>query len=267
MAVAADMPVRLLSRRPDVRGAERLIAAQSPQIGVATADLYPSISISTVLGELGFNGTPLPSQNGGLAVVTPTFSWNLLNYGRLVSNVHLQEAKTQELVAAFQGKVLTAAQEVQTSLRAFLRSQEQAEAAAKSAEAAAQAAKIGEKLFGEVKADVNRLFLLESSKLQQQDNLAVAQGNIALNLISVYRALGGGWQTREGAGGCAPAGAHGIAPVAHRLERLVRSDKEGQPASARGTAPVAQRAVLLQPVAVSEEPEIAPRPNFMRMAQ
>jgi outer membrane protein TolC len=92
--------------------------------------------------------------------------------------------------------VLTAAQQVQTALRAFLRSREQAEALARSVKAAVAATKVEEKLFYDIKADVNRLYTLENTQLQQQDNLAVAQGNIALNLINVYRALGGGWEIR-----------------------------------------------------------------------
>ncbi len=209
--VAAGIPADLLARRPDVRSAERQVAAQSPQIGVATADLYPSISIGTTLGDLDLKAGPLPSSNSFLGFVNPAFTWNLLNYGRLANNVHLQEAKTQELIATFQNTVLLAAQEVQSSLRGFLRSQEQADALARSASAATNAATIEEKLFSDVKADVNRLFTLENSKLQEQDNLAVARGNIALSLVNVYRALGGGWQIRHGAGNCCPPGISGVA--------------------------------------------------------
>jgi outer membrane protein TolC len=77
-----------------------------------------------------------------------------------------------------------------------LRSQEQAEHLSKSAVAAQSATRIGEQLFRDVKADVNRLFTLESSQLQVQDQLAVVQGNNALSLIDLYRALGGGWEIR-----------------------------------------------------------------------
>jgi NodT family efflux transporter outer membrane factor (OMF) lipoprotein len=195
-AVAAGIPADLLRRRPDVRAAERLVAAQNPQIGVAQASLYPSIGVSTILGDLDTQLPVLGSNHSFLGFVQPEFSWNLLNFGRLANNVHLQEAKTQELIAAYQNRVLVAAQEVQSSLRAFLRSQEQAEALSGSAADAAAAAKIGEDLFNQVKATVNRLFILENTRLQTQDQLAVAQGNIALDLINVYRALGGGWELR-----------------------------------------------------------------------
>lgn len=134
--------------------------------------------------------------SGGLAFITPQFAWNILNYGRLVNNVHLQDARTQELIATYQNTVLTAAQEVQTALRGFLRSQEQADALARSATAAVAATAIEEKLFSDIKADVNRLFTLANSQLQVQNQLAVAQGNIALHLVNVYRALGGGWELR-----------------------------------------------------------------------
>jgi NodT family efflux transporter outer membrane factor (OMF) lipoprotein len=195
-AVAAGIPADLLRRRPDVRSAERQVAAQNPQIGVATAAMYPSLSIGTALGYADLALGPGLAPHGFFAFVTPQFSWPILNYGRLVNNVRLQDAKTQELIATFQNKVLTAAQEVQTALRGFLRSQEQADHLSRSAAAASTSTKIEEQLFNQVRADVNRLFTLENSQLQEQDNLAVAQGNIALYLIGVYRALGGGWELR-----------------------------------------------------------------------
>jgi outer membrane protein TolC len=194
-SVAAGIPADLLRRRPDVRSAERQIAAQSPQIGVAKADLYPSFSIGTTLGQQDI-GLSIMKTSGGLTFLTPQFTWNILNYGRLVNNVHFQDARMQELIATYQNKVLTAAQEVQTALRSFLLSQEQAESLARSTTAAVEAASIEEKRFSDLRADVNRLFTLANARLQAQDQLAVAQGNIALNLINVYRALGGGWELR-----------------------------------------------------------------------
>ncbi len=121
--------------------------------------------------------------------ITPNFKWNILNYGRIANNVRLQEAKTQELVDTYQNLVLTAAQQVETAIRGFLRSREQAEILARSAAAAFEATKVEEKIFSERKADVNRMYTLWSALLQEQDNLAIAQGNVALNLINVYRAL------------------------------------------------------------------------------
>jgi outer membrane protein TolC len=195
-SIASGIPAELLRRRPDIRSAERQVAAQSAQIGVAEADLYPTIYINGTLGWQAADASKLFESSSFFGTITPQFQWNILNYGRILNNVHLQEARTQELIATYQNDVLVAAQQVQTSLRGFLRSQEQASALTRSAAAAVEAAKIEEQLFTEVKADVNRLFTLANSRLQQQDNLAVSQGGIALNLINTYRALGGGWEIR-----------------------------------------------------------------------
>ena len=203
-SVAASIPAELLSRRPDVRAAERQVAEQMPQIGVAKSDYYPSISIGTMVGYADLGIPPLPGANGFFAFFTPQFSWNILNYGRIRNNVRLQESKTDELIDTYRYKVLSAAQEVQTALRGFLMSQEQADHLARSAAYAYSATSIQEKLFLDIKADVNRVFTLESTLIQAQDQVAVARGNIALNLINVYRALGGGWEVRCQEGYCRP---------------------------------------------------------------
>jgi NodT family efflux transporter outer membrane factor (OMF) lipoprotein len=194
--VAAGIPADLLRRRPDIRSAERQVAAQSAQIGVAEADLYPTISINGTLGWEAQNLSQMFESRSFLGSVTPNFKWNILNYGRIVNNVRLQEAKTQELVAAYQNQVLTAAQQVQTSLRGFFRSREQAEALARSVTAAVEATQVGLKQYKAGTVPFNTVFNLETAQAQQQDNLAVARGNIALNLINAYRALGGGWELR-----------------------------------------------------------------------
>jgi NodT family efflux transporter outer membrane factor (OMF) lipoprotein len=210
--VAAGIPADLLRQRPDVRSAERQVAAQSAQIGVAEADLYPTFFINGTLGWEAQDIARLFESSSFFGTIMPQFKWNILNYGRILNNVHLQDARTQELVATYQNRVLTAAREVQTALRGFLRSQEQAEDLARSSTAARSATKTEEQLYYDIKADVNRLFTLESTQVQQEDNLAVAQGNIALNLINVYRALGGGWEIRCQDGSACKARITGLVP-------------------------------------------------------
>jgi NodT family efflux transporter outer membrane factor (OMF) lipoprotein len=194
--VAVGIPADLLRRRPDIRSAERQVAAQSAQIGVAEADLYPAIAVDGTIGYENINAAPLIVSKGFLGFVTPTFTWKILNYGRIRNNIRLQEAKTEELIAAYQNKVLTAAQEVQTPLRGFLRSREQAMDLARSVIAATGALETGKNQFRVGTIPFNTVFNLETTQVQQQDNLAVARGNIALNLINVYRGLGGGWELR-----------------------------------------------------------------------
>jgi outer membrane protein TolC len=186
----------LLRRRPDLRSAERQIALQTAQIGVAEADLYPTFFINGTLGWEAQDLSKLFESNSFMGTITPTFRWNIFNYGRILNNVRLQEARTQELVATYQNRVLTAGREVQTALRAFLRSQEQTEDLARSVKAATAATQLGVQQYRTGTVPFNTVFNLETTQVQQQDNLAVVQGNIALNLINVYRALGGGWEIR-----------------------------------------------------------------------
>src|SRR5579864_1128243 len=222
-SVAAGIPADLLRRRPDVRSAERQVAAQSAQIGVAEADLYPTIFIN---GTIGYEATELSkmfAMRSFLGTITPNFRWNILNYGRIMNNVHLQEARTQELIATYQNTVLTAGREVQIPLRGFLRSREQAEDLDRGVKAAAAATELGVQQYRTGTIDFNRVFNLETTQVQQQEQLAIAQGNIALNLVDVYRALGGGWELRcqrDGHGGApttpaAPQPAPSAAPPAH----------------------------------------------------
>ena len=194
---AVGIPADLLRRRPDIRSAERLVAAQSAQIGIAESDLYPAIFINGTIGYEAPNLSQLFESQSFAGTLAPAFRWNIFNYGRIVNNVRLQQAKTQELISTYQNQVLTGAQQVQTALRGFLRSREQAEELAGSVAGAMAATKIQERNFVDLKADVNRLFTLENTQVQEQDNLAVAQGNIALDLINVYRSLGGGWELRN----------------------------------------------------------------------
>lgn len=196
LSVATGIPADLLRRRPDVRSAERLIAAQSAQIGVAEADLYPTIFINGTLGWDAEDFSKAFATKSFLGLLVPGFRWNILNYGRVMNNIHLQEARTQELVAAYQSKVLSAGREAQVPLRGFVKSQEQADDLARSVRAAAAATEVGIAQYRAGTIDFNRVFNLETTQVQQQDRLATAQGEIALNLIAVYRAIGGGWELR-----------------------------------------------------------------------
>src|SRR5271165_146650 len=194
--VATGIPADLLRRRPDVRSAERHVAAQSAQIGVAEAALYPTIAINGFLGWDAADLTKLFETKSFIGSIVPGFSWNILNYGRIRNNVRMQVAKTQELIATYQNTVLAAGREVQTPLRGFLRSREQAEELDRSVKAATAATRLGVQQYRTGTIDFNRVFNLETTQVQQQDQLAIAAGNIALNLVNVYRALGGGWELR-----------------------------------------------------------------------
>jgi NodT family efflux transporter outer membrane factor (OMF) lipoprotein len=196
LEVAVGIPADLLRRRPDVRKAERLAAAQSAQIGVAESDFYPHISI---LGTIGYSAAEFKNlfrESAFNGTVGPSFQWNILNYGRILNNVRLQDAKFQELVAAYQNTVLTGAQEAENGLVTFLKAQEFAKLQGESVDYADKAVKVVLAQYELGTVDITQLIQIELNLVLQQDTLALAQGEIPTGLIQVYRALGGGWEIR-----------------------------------------------------------------------
>jgi NodT family efflux transporter outer membrane factor (OMF) lipoprotein len=195
--VVVGVPADLIRRRPDVRRAERQVAAQSARIGVAVSDLYPHISIVGTIGvEAEQFGNLFHTPGSMIGSIGPGIRWDILNYGRLVNNVRVQDARFQALAYAYQDRVLGAGREVEDAMVAFLRSQEQAQHLGDSVTAASRTVEITREQYTQGEVDFTPVFLFESILTEQQDQLAVSQGDIALGLIAVYRALGGGWQIR-----------------------------------------------------------------------
>ena len=192
------MPASLLARRPDVRRAERLVAAQAEQVGIAEADLYPAMTISGDLGYSASRFADLFSSRAFNGSVGPSFQWNLLNYGRILGNIRWQDVRLQELVVAYQQTVLLAAEEVENGLVSYLRSQQRVQSLQTSVNALQQAAETVLKLYDEGAADFNRVALIQQDLVQRRDALAQAQGQVAQGLIEVYRGLGGGWELQYG---------------------------------------------------------------------
>lgn len=194
--VVVGIPADLIRRRPDVRRAERDAAAQSARIGVAEADFYPSFFISGNFGWQAERFANLFTPGSFAGNVGPSFQWNLLNYGRIYHNMQAQDARFQQAVAGYQNTVLKAGAEVEDGLVVFLKSQQEARSLAQSVTAAQKAVKTSVAQYRGGLVDFNRVAVLEQNLVGQQNQLARAQGDIALGMIQVYRALGGGWQIR-----------------------------------------------------------------------
>lgn len=202
--LAAGMPQELIRRRPDIRVAERRLAAQSAQIGFAITDLYPHFVIG---GSIGTSVTTLGDKDAGDLFTNDTFRydaslgfrWNLFNYGRLRSNVRLQDALFQQLLEDYRQTVLQAQAEVENAIVAFLLSRQQLEEIRTAAEAAQRAAAISTLQYDDGLVDFNTVITTLSNLASQQDQLATAEGSVAANLVDVYRSLGGGWELRPGA--------------------------------------------------------------------
>jgi NodT family efflux transporter outer membrane factor (OMF) lipoprotein len=206
--VAVGMPVELLRRRPDIQLAELQLAAQSPRIGVAKSELYPAL---TLFGTIGF-GTSSSSTtaNGGsgfsdwfngnsLAYAAGAgVSWNIFNYGRIKNSVRLQDARFQQLVSDYENTVMRAYQEVENNMVGFLRKQVEAGYLGESVDAYKRSVELSMLQYREGLVDYQRVLDNQRFLTQQQDRYVTANGEIAQFLISMYKALGGGWQLRVG---------------------------------------------------------------------
>lgn len=201
--VAVGIPVDLLRRRPDIRSAEFQAAAQSAQIGYAEADLYPAFSLSGTFEVLATNIgsaslSDMFSLKNRLATVGPTVKWNIFNYGRIRNNVRLQDARFQELLITYRNVVLQAQQEVEDALVSFLKAQDGTAFLKEAVSAAKGSVELAMIQYREGATDYTTVLTAQQNLLTQQDTLASTQGQIPQSLVSVYRALGGGWQIRLG---------------------------------------------------------------------
>ncbi len=201
--VVVGIPKDLLRRRPDVREAGLQAASFSALIGVAKANMYPSFSLS---GEFGYAGNNQFSNNlsdmftwrnrvvnAGAGVVFPIF-----NYGRLVNQVRVQDAQFQQALLNYQNTVLIAQQEVENGLANFSSQQSALASLNQAATAARRSTELSTIQYKEGQTDYTTVLMAEQTQLSVEDNVATTQGNVVLGLISVYRALGGGWQVRDG---------------------------------------------------------------------
>jgi len=190
LALVAEMPADLLRRRPDVRVAERQLAAQSALIGVAESELYPSI---TLLGTLGVSATGGESGIFSWAV-GPSLSWNLLDQGRLGNQILIQDARFQQLHERYRDSVFKAAREVDDAAIAFANGQHEVELLTQTGEAARRSLDIANTQYREGMADFQRVLDSQRALFNQQERLVNSRGAQMRDLITLYKALGGGWE-------------------------------------------------------------------------
>lgn len=194
--LAIGIPADLVRRRPDIRKAERVAAAQCAKIGIAESDFYPQISIVGTLGWSSQELTNLYAQQSFRGNIGPAFNWNILNYGRIANNVRVQDARFQQVAYAYQEKVLEAAREAEDGIVKFLKSNQRSQCLDASANAAEKTRNITIDQYRQGVVDFTAVYIAESELSQVQDIAAEARGQIAQNLIELYRVLGGGWEMR-----------------------------------------------------------------------
>jgi len=205
--IMVGVPADMLRQRPDVRRAELLAMAQNAQVGVAKADLYPSFSINGSLG-LAASGDTNTTRTGDSGIgelfrsesltyaVGPSFFWPFLNYDRIKNNVRVQDARLQQSLVQYQETVIQAAREVEDAMVAFVGSQRQDEILVDTVESARRSTELSMLRYKEGFADYQRVLDAQQALFAQQQRYISNKGLAIQSLISVYKSLGGGWQTR-----------------------------------------------------------------------
>ncbi len=256
--VVVGIPAELLRRRPDVRRAERLVAAQCEQIGIAQADLYPAFSITGNLGWTARHLSKLFTPDAFNGNVGPSFQWNLLNYNRIRNDVRFQDAAFQELIASYQNTVLTANEEVEDGLVTFLRSQERTRFLEDSVKASRKAVNIVILQYEKGAVDFNRYATIEQNLVTQQDLFAQAQGEIAQGLVQVYRSLGGGWETGPDVDQVGAMGMPGLPPLGagRPVEEIPAPTPDALQVPVPPAVPPARAPAVPKPLVPAPEPPV-----------
>jgi NodT family efflux transporter outer membrane factor (OMF) lipoprotein len=194
-AVLQDVPANLLLRRPDIRAAEQQIAAQSALIGVAEADLYPSV---TLLGSIVWSAGSLEGIPNGLTLIGgPSLRWNVFDHGAIKNNVRVQDARLQQLIVAYQDDVRQAAREADDAASGLTKALER-DAILRDAELAAKRSlTLANALYREGYSDFQRVLDAQRALSTQQDTYLVNRSNAVSDLIALYKALGGGWYSEQ----------------------------------------------------------------------
>ncbi|MGD9043146.1 MAG: TolC family protein [Desulfobacterales bacterium] len=209
--VVVAIPAELMRRRPDIRLAEYQIATQTPLIGVSKSELLPAFQLFGSIGLASSNSRNTKSggpRGSGFSDLFesdsleffggPSFTWNLYNYGRIKNRVRTEDALLQQLIVNYEDTVLRAQQEVEDSMVGFLGRQEEEGYLLDSVKASQRSVEISMLQYKEGMVDFQRVLDSQRFLSEEQDLWTRTRGDVILNLVSLYKALGGGWQIREG---------------------------------------------------------------------
>ncbi|HEX6096673.1 MAG TPA: efflux transporter outer membrane subunit [Thermoanaerobaculia bacterium] len=181
----------LLTRRPDVRAAERRLAAAAAREGIAAAEMYPRITLTGFLGLLAGRGSLFGDRESRSWAVTPALEWAAFDLGSSHARLHGAEAGTREALASFEQTVLLALEETENALVAYREQQLRLVRLHEQARESARASTIARARYREGVADFLALLDAERTQLQAEDAVAEAEAGVFVGVVGVYKALGG----------------------------------------------------------------------------
>lgn len=192
--VPVGNPGELLRRRPDIRVAERRLAAATARIGVAVADLFPRVSLFGGFGFAAESFSDLGSSGTDTFSVGPSISWGILDLGRIKSRIDASDARAEAALAEYELAVLSALEDTENALVDFQKELERRNNLRESEESARKAVELSQMRYRYGVTDFLTVLDAERRLLQIQEQLAASETRTATSLIAVYKALGGGWE-------------------------------------------------------------------------
>jgi NodT family efflux transporter outer membrane factor (OMF) lipoprotein len=193
--VPPGLPSELLSRRPDVRRAERQLAAATANIGVATADLYPKFSITAALGLQSEKFNSLADWGSRFWNIAPGVSWNLFDAGRIRANIQVQNERQRQAVLTYQSSILTALEDVNNALTAYAKEQTRRQSLQESVDKSRRAVELANTLYQGGARDFLNVIDAQRALATAEDQLVQSDRLIGTDLVALYKALGGGWNS------------------------------------------------------------------------
>lgn len=193
--VAVGIPAEAMRRRPDIQRAERILAAQSARIGMATAELYPKLRLLGTIGLETLDSTSgLFNSSSQFWNIGPGISWNIFRGNALHLNVELQEERYTEALLHYNLTILRAQQEIENALTSYAKEQVRQEHIVRAVAAARRSEWLARDRYNAGLEDFYNVLDAQRALLQLEDELFQSKGEIAKNLTHLYKALGGGWQ-------------------------------------------------------------------------
>jgi NodT family efflux transporter outer membrane factor (OMF) lipoprotein len=192
--VPVGLPSELLLRRPDIRQAERQLAAATANIGVAKSDLFPKFFLTGAAGFQSVSASDWFTGDSKFWSVGPTVQWRIFDAGRIRSNIKVQNAREEQALAMYEKTVLTAFEEVENSLVFYAKEQVRRRSLEDAVMSSRKSLETANKLYANGLTDFLRVLDAERSLYQSQDALVQSDRTISADLIALYKSLGGGWE-------------------------------------------------------------------------
>ena len=197
IAIEPGLPVDLLRRRPDIRQAERELAASTARIGAADRRSFPRVAVTAGAGLQGQGLGRRPQQSSYIWSVGPTAYWPLLDFGTLDAVIEIQKFRTHELLVNYSGAILNAVEEVENAIGSFNSQQQRLRDLENALAASQRAVQLAQQRYERGLTDFLNVLDAERELYVLQDQYALAQEEAIVQFIAVYKGLGGGWETYQ----------------------------------------------------------------------